>query len=62
MFNLFYFNVIVNNSRIEHVLLKYLVRFAEWLPAHTEGYREGEHRLLCLEDVVVVCTCVAMFF
>lgn len=48
-----YFNVvIVNNSHIEHVPFKYLVHFAEWFPARAKGYREGEHKLLCLEDVV----------
>lgn len=36
MFNLFYFNVIVNNSHMEHMPLKYLVHFAEWFSAHAE--------------------------
>lgn len=62
MFNVIYFNVIVNNSHVEDVPLKHGVHFAEWFPAHAKGYREGEHKLLCLEDVVVACTCVAIFF
>lgn len=48
-----YFNVvIVSNSYIEHVPFKYLVHFAEWFPTRAKGYWEGEHKLLCLEDVV----------
>lgn len=61
MFNLFSCDMMVNNSPIEHLPLKYSVHFAEWFPAHAKGYREGEHKLLCLENIVVVCMCGNIF-
>lgn len=44
MFNVFYFNGIVNNSHMEYMPLKYLVHFAEWFPSRVKGYKGGGTR------------------
>lgn len=51
--------MIINNSRTHTI--EVLGALCSGFQHMQKGTGKGEHRLLCLEDVVVVCTCGNIF-